>query len=188
MKRGIIALFLMPTLASACMWDSDTLSMEAKGLPTALDAIAGRMPINPPQFYQRRIELSKAALQRNQADYALYDNLAVAYDKLGRSEEAIAAIELKRTWLEMNKIAPTADPRTDPDYYEHYGMNKRFNSGYLVSGGLLPLTGLGKSWEETSTVSWGGKPLNNGLTQIEIWDPTALKMPWTVPWSPSFFR
>jgi hypothetical protein len=66
MKRLILAsvyawLFSSGT-ACACLWDRDTLAMEAEGLPDIINTIAGRFERNPSLFYEMRLQRTAAQL------------------------------------------------------------------------------------------------------------------------------
>lgn len=92
--RALILLALFVLLggnAGACIWDRDTVLMEARIFPGALDVMTGRFPRHSPEFYQWRVSVTRAKLAANKGDRtpALLDDLAVATHKLGRHEEAI---------------------------------------------------------------------------------------------------
>lgn len=99
----------------ACLWDDDTLSAEEKKLPTILDAIVGRVEVNPPEYYRARIKLSEARIAKDTKDYEAYDNLIVANDKLGDGKGAIEWAERKRNALTLNQV----DPKSD-HWYRYY--------------------------------------------------------------------
>ena len=107
--------------AHACAWDNDTLVAEIKGLPTVTDAIIGRIPVNPPEYYKRRIEISETALKADPSKLEHYDNLAVAYDKLGNFEKAMKAMISKKT--QMGKMELAND---DHDYRYHANVGTIF--------------------------------------------------------------
>jgi len=105
--RRVVALFLLLSLSVAawpCLWDNDTLAAEARGLPTVLDAIVGRIPVNPPEYYKRRIEISEAAIKADSSKLEHYDNLAVAHDKLGNFEKAMKAMIEKQAAMAQMKL------------------------------------------------------------------------------------
>jgi tetratricopeptide (TPR) repeat protein len=118
----LFAILSLATVAWACLWDDDTLSIEAKGLPSVVDAIVGRVAINPPEYYEARIPRSLERLARDPDDYEAYDNLAVAYDKLGQNEKAREILEKKRAQLVAKKVQPTSDPIRDPWYRYHANL------------------------------------------------------------------
>lgn len=92
-----VPLLLSP--AHACLWDSDTLATEAKGLPDVVQIITGRFPRNPPLFYEMRLARVSKEVQAQPAKLELYDDAAVACDRLHRSREAIAWMAKKRAQL-----------------------------------------------------------------------------------------
>ena len=114
---GIIA--LGATTAPACMWDDDTLSAEARGLPHVVDAIVGRIDVNPPEYYTLRLELSQKDIVRDPSDWQAYDNIAVALDKLGRGREGLDWLDKKRVAMNDAALRPTKDPMNDPWYRYH---------------------------------------------------------------------
>ena len=81
------------TLAAACLWDSDTLAMEAKGLPDVVDAIGGRFDRNPDLYYVMRLARVMKVIDADPHVHAEYGDAAVALDKLGRGGEAIELLE-----------------------------------------------------------------------------------------------
>lgn len=100
MRRLIFAvLLLLPQTSRACLQDRDTLAQEARGLPDVVQTVTGRFPRNPPRFYEMRIQRTRAALKRNPTNDALYDDIAVANDRIGRDDEALIWIEKKRAIL-----------------------------------------------------------------------------------------
>jgi hypothetical protein len=124
MKLPIFFLFslFLSTICSACAWDDDTLSIEAKGLPTVVDAIVGRLDINPPEYFTLRLKLSQERIDRDANDYEAYDNIAVAQDKLGNYKAAAEILAKKRARLEQNNVKPTKDPLRDPWYRYHANL------------------------------------------------------------------
>lgn len=98
-------LLLLPLLwvspARACLndRDSDSLATQAAKFPDTLRVITGRFERNPPLFYQMRIRRSLTQLQKKPRDFGLYDDIAVAFDRLGRDDEALAIMTKKRVLL-----------------------------------------------------------------------------------------
>lgn len=78
----------------ACLWDYDSLNMERQKFPEAHELIAGHFVRHSPAYYEWRIQdrTKKPPEQRSPADF---DDLAVAYEKLDRHDEAIAVIREK---------------------------------------------------------------------------------------------
>lgn len=90
--RFLICLSLvlsLPAVAMACLWDIDTVRMERSRFPTVLELITGKFLRHSPEFYQWRIENRQKRLRTEPENLALWDDLAVAYDKTGQHEKAI---------------------------------------------------------------------------------------------------
>jgi len=85
---------LFPGPCRACLWDYDTLEMERQLFPEAHELIAGHFVRHSSTYYKWRIEdrTAKPTGQRTPSDY---DDIAVAYDKLGEHDQAIETIEAK---------------------------------------------------------------------------------------------
>ncbi|WP_309712325.1 hypothetical protein [Armatimonas sp.] len=113
LPKVIVALLVLShTPAYACLndRDSDALAIQAKRLPIMapaltretpdipgiVEVITGRFPRNPSLYYSLRIERCQLLLAANPNQLALYDDISVAYDKLGKSGEALSWIEKKR--------------------------------------------------------------------------------------------
>jgi hypothetical protein len=85
----LAALAVLAAPAFACLWDDDTLLDERRGLPGVAEVLAGKWERHSPFFYEHRAKLMTARLNKDPADLAAYDNLAVAYEKLGKPDQAI---------------------------------------------------------------------------------------------------
>ncbi|MEL6590544.1 MAG: tetratricopeptide repeat protein, partial [Bacteroidota bacterium] len=72
----------------SCLWDYDTIDMEMKQFPGTLELISGQFLQHSPEFYYWRIWDREQKLQTADSLH-WYDDIAVAYDKLGQSEDAI---------------------------------------------------------------------------------------------------
>ncbi|MBS1703360.1 MAG: hypothetical protein JST12_16985 [Armatimonadetes bacterium] len=96
--------FAASAWSSACLWDYDTLSNEARGLPDVLDAIVGRVPVYPKEYYEFRVRRSSAIVAKDPDNLDELDNLIVAYDKLGDDASAFhyAAMKAKALALQPN--------------------------------------------------------------------------------------
>ncbi len=91
MKRISVPLaILVAGSASACYNDRDTLGFELRDRPDAQRALTGRFERNPPLYYEMRVARLRAQPRLTTAEH---DDLAVALDRLGRSEEALAALD-----------------------------------------------------------------------------------------------
>jgi tetratricopeptide (TPR) repeat protein len=105
------------TPALACLWDDDTLLDERRGLPGIAEIVAGKWDRHSPFFYEHRVKAMTALLEKNPDDLSAYDNLAVALEKLGRADEAIAVM-LKKDKLKPGQYTTHANLGT---FYLHTG-------------------------------------------------------------------
>jgi hypothetical protein len=114
---------VLGSIAMACLNDRDTLAQEARGLPNALQVVTGRFERNPPLFYEVRLKRVTAQLKKDPAQLDLYDDAAVASDRLGRSDEAIHWIELKH-----KQLAPfnSKDKSLREHWYRYYANGGTF--------------------------------------------------------------
>jgi tetratricopeptide (TPR) repeat protein len=99
----------MPNQCFGCMWDYDTLAMERQHFPEAHELIAGHFIHHSEAYYQWRIldRTSKPEVERTPNDF---DDLAVAYDKLGQHEKAIETIRAKiERWREKKRYESEAN-------------------------------------------------------------------------------
>lgn len=120
MRRASTALALwlgLPTMVLACLWDRDTPSDEARGMPEVVAAITGRFPRNPPKFYEMRLARVAAHLKRHPDDLAAYDDAGVACDRLGRGDEAISWMARKRDRLDR---LDAARPEVKEQWYRYH--------------------------------------------------------------------
>lgn len=107
MKLASLSRFLLLCLmavfcvapAHACLWDTDTLETELKGLPPVLNVIVGRFERNPDLYYVLRLQRVSAEVKQTPHKLELYDDAGVACDRLKRSDEAMAWMEKKRLVL-----------------------------------------------------------------------------------------
>lgn len=118
--RILVGVILIGVCSSAlaCLWDHDTLQMERKEFPSALELIAGKFLRHSDEFYQWRVE-DRSRKLKQQPTAELYDDLAVAYEKLGKHKQAIE-VTLKKQELY-------------PDLYETHANLGTF---YIHSGEL----------------------------------------------------
>lgn len=87
---GVVAgLLCLGSLAQACLWDYDTLQMERRRFPGALELITGKFVRHSPAYYEWRIQDRNKRLRSPAQDPDLVDDLAVAYAKLGQHQQAI---------------------------------------------------------------------------------------------------
>lgn len=119
-----VTLFALPT-ARACLndRDSDALALQAQRLPATVEVVTGRFARNPPLFYEMRIEKAEVELKKSPKNWGLYDDIAVAKDRLGESAEALDWMNRKRL------ILPTFDasqPEMKEAWYRYYANNGTF--------------------------------------------------------------
>lgn len=86
-------------LASACLNDRDSLADEAKKNRDILTTLVGGFERNPPLYYEMRIKRIEGDLKANPKLINEYDDIAVAYDRIGKDDDAIKWIELKKKQL-----------------------------------------------------------------------------------------
>ena len=86
----IASLMGLSSVAVACMWDYDTIRMERTRFPGTLELITGKFLRHSPEFYQWRIADRLKRLETDPTNVAWMDDLAVAYDKTGQHDRAIA--------------------------------------------------------------------------------------------------
>jgi tetratricopeptide (TPR) repeat protein len=116
MLRSLLAICLaaLAVIAGACIWDSDTLAMEAKKYPGLIQVITGRFERNPPLYYEMRLERVQRELKDSPDKLELYDDAGVACDRLGRSDEAIE-------WMDKKK--QVLDRKPDREHLYRYHAN-----------------------------------------------------------------
>jgi tetratricopeptide (TPR) repeat protein len=117
----VVVIGMAAAPALACLWDYDTLRDERRGLPGIAEVLAGKWERHSPFFYADRAARMRRLIERDPADWAAYDNLAVALEKLGRFDEAIAVMADKE--------------RLNPGQYTTYANLGTF---YLHKGELAP--------------------------------------------------
>lgn len=83
------------TPAWACLNDIDTRRLEAEASFGVKEMAAGRFEVNPPAYYQVRIAVARRRIADGGAKPGDYDDLAVALERLGQTDEAIKAILAK---------------------------------------------------------------------------------------------
>jgi hypothetical protein len=122
---GVLTLPLITTVtpAQACLndRDSDSLVADSMGLPDTIWVITGRFERNPPLYYEMRIERLKKEIPEDPQKLNLYDDIAVAYDRLHNDDEAIKWMEKKKAWMEENVTTERdAEPGETEDWYRYH--------------------------------------------------------------------
>jgi len=109
---GLAFIHLLANLpARACLWDRDTLAMEAEGKLDTVEAIVGWFDRYPPRYYEMRLERVITELAADPQRLDLYDDAGVACSRLGRHDEAIDWMVKKKAILDTLPPADTADAR-----------------------------------------------------------------------------
>lgn len=175
---GVFALTILPGLCFACLWDRDTLGQELRGLPEIRDIIAGRIERNPPLYFEMRADRVRKQLASGRGTseerMALYDDLAVAYDRLGQHDEALAVMARKE--LEFATIRGSLSPAVRDDiryktlanrgtFFAHRGVktkNPADREAALADlracVALNPNAHFGRERVQIQLIEWLGKP------------------------------
>ncbi|HVT10967.1 MAG TPA: hypothetical protein VHE55_01765 [Fimbriimonadaceae bacterium] len=140
MRRVLLVLSVcLATIASACLNDRDSLADEVRLKPDVIWMITGRFERNPQLYFEMRIRRVQAELAKNPAQPDLYDDVSVAYERLGKHGDAIDWIEKKRRLLE--KMGP--DATQDHDWYRYYANAGTFRvHDWVANRGKRPLAEL----------------------------------------------
>ncbi len=125
---GVLASLAIASTVFACGWDNDTLAEESNGIPNVQQALAGRFDVNPPEYYEFRIKL----VQEKQDPLSLedYDNLTVAFDKLGQQDESLKWMARKELALKTAKLPPNHD-----HWYRFYANRGTIYAHQWAKGG-----------------------------------------------------
>ncbi|RYG70761.1 hypothetical protein EON80_06995 [bacterium] len=135
MRRWPLLLpLLLITPAVACLndRDSDSLAQQAQKLPETLRVVTGRFERNPPLFYEMRIRRALGELKGNPRQFDLYDDIAVAYDRLHRDDDALRVIEQKRALLSAYN---PRDKANKEDWYRYYANAGTFYAHRWLGAG-----------------------------------------------------
>lgn len=135
----LLLLSALGCVAIACIWDRDTLAAEAKGLPEVVRVVTGRFDRNPALYYEMRASRVEKHISREPRRFDLYDDLAVAYDRLGESDKAIEWMGRKEQVL---KEAPDGVPGKKDALYKFYANIGTFYAHrWIRDGGDLEQPG-----------------------------------------------
>lgn len=177
MRRAcILGLVLLVAGAGACLWDSDTLKAEAANKMDLVRVITGRFERWPAKYYEVRLERVK----KEHADSAtsdakrleLYDDGAVALDRLHRDDEAIALIERKKALL--LKLDPKVASHKDHWYRYYANVGTFWAHNWFAKGAdrakidqlkhardliakaieINPDAHFGREWAQQTTIEW----------------------------------
>lgn len=112
----------------ACLWDSDTLATEAKGLPGTLEIITGRFERNPPLFYEMRLARVGKEIKAQPTKLELYDDAGVACDRLHKGDEAIA-------WMQQKRAHLKPFPQDKEHWYRYHANLGTFQAHHWLRSG-----------------------------------------------------
>lgn len=97
----VVAAAMLPPIVYGCAWDRDTMAAEVDGRMETLNALVGNFDVFPARYYEMRIERITEELKSNPKQLDLYDDIAVASDRVGRSTDAIEWMARKREQLDL---------------------------------------------------------------------------------------
>lgn len=107
-----------PQRSNACLWDRDTLAVEAAHHPGLAQIITGRFDRYPALYYEMRLERVTAENASDPSNLSLYDDAGVACDRLGLRDEAIGWMTAKRKVLDA---LPDLNPEHEYRYLANLG-------------------------------------------------------------------
>lgn len=130
--RALLAVVFLSTAAPvlACLWDRDTFAMEAKGRLEVVETAVGWFDRFPAEYYQMRLDRVTPELAAHPEQLLLYDDAAVACDRLGRHAEAVAWMEKKGRVIQTLPAEKTKDDR----YRLHANLGVFHTHLWLKSG------------------------------------------------------
>jgi tetratricopeptide (TPR) repeat protein len=95
----LIVAICLSVVSCACYNDNDTYLTELRDNLDITNAIIGRFTLYPESYYKKRIEIQKTILKKDPNNLDAYDNISVAYDRIGDGENALKWITEKRKHL-----------------------------------------------------------------------------------------
>ena len=137
----LLAALLISAPMFACINDRDSRRVQKeanpddpmRGLPPIPEVLRGRFDRYPPQYFEMRRDRVELEIKTDTKNYGLYDDLAVAYDRLGDNTTAIAWMEKKLIVLEANRNE--ADPEWNEHWYSyHANLGTFYAHRWLTSG------------------------------------------------------
>lgn len=84
-----IGSFVLLAFILACGWDWDTVKMEKQQFPQIHELITGKFYRHTPEVYYWRIKHRNHLLRQHPDSLQYYDDIAMAYDKIGEPAKAI---------------------------------------------------------------------------------------------------
>jgi hypothetical protein len=147
----ILLLFGLAALpANACLNDRDTARTEqlhalsiaddTAGANNAARVLTGRFERNPASYYRMRIARLTTWLKENPDDIDGYDDIAVAFDRIGKDSSAIAWIETKGRQLEAQSGKQTDSMPFElrERWYRYYANRGTFRVHQWIRAGADP--------------------------------------------------
>lgn len=131
---GALLILLAAKAALACFWDRDTLAQEAAGLPGVVEVLLGRIDRWPPEYYAMRLERVTKQLETEPNNLALYDDAAVASDRLKRFDNAIEWMARKRAVLDT--LPANSAERTEHEYRYLANLGTHHAHRWIANGAL----------------------------------------------------
>jgi len=121
--RGLLLVigFGLVVGASACMWDRDTLAVEAKGHMDFVGAMVGLFDRNPPLYYEMRLKRVAEQLKTDPSNLDLYDDAGVAAARLDKFPEAMAWMARKKAAMKPLDMKNQASKDAWYRYYSNLG-------------------------------------------------------------------
>ena len=95
-KGTRIVALVTAVIGMACVWDSDTLHDEMQTEADTFDLITGQFPHHGKAYYEARITRTLARLERIPGNRNLRNDLASAYLRVERFEDALREFEALR--------------------------------------------------------------------------------------------
>ena len=86
---SLVALFVSGGIASACLWDRDTITDELQTRATQYDLVMGQFPSHGEAYYLKRIEKLEASAGKNPLLWNESNDLAVAYIRTKQFSKAL---------------------------------------------------------------------------------------------------
>lgn len=111
MKIFVVLFLLAAIPLQGCLWDRDTIREELAGQIGTVKTLVGWFNRYPPLFYEMRLQRVTVEIAVTPEKASLYDDAAVACDRLGNPSEAIAWMEKKEQFAKAEKVGP-GEPST----------------------------------------------------------------------------
>jgi len=155
------------------MWDYDTIAMERAQFPETLELITGKFARHSKAFYEWRIDDRLKRIEEEPENMALLDDLAVAYDKVGDHDEAIA-IMLRKEERQPGLYETAANLGT---FYIHAGELEK-GLGFIEKAiAINPSAHFGREIYQKHLVEYVlyvRQHANAGLPLRLLWPPIAV--------------